>query len=325
MAAIPLVAIETATGTTGSDGLAIFTFSADIDTTNHLLAVDRLPQGDSIDYTVTGARQVTFAAPSIPLAGAAVWLWNGTVAVSVSTSLPAWDTVAEVISDAAIDLGLISAPLANPFASTDANILQLISLLKRGGRMLVKRRAWTHLQNQFTFATVSGTSAYALPSDFRAMIDQTAWNRTSALQLGGPTSPQVWQYLQANSTALVYAEFRQQGGQIKITPTPTSVSTIAFEYISSFWIKPSGQTSPTSDLPSAATDVVCFDPALAVAMLKYEFRKAKKMDFTTEEEDFERALGLVAEDDSPAPILSLNGGGGYHLIDYRNLPEGKFG
>jgi hypothetical protein len=98
MAAAPLVALQTATGTTGSDGLAIFTFAADIDTTNHEIVVAGLRRGSGIDYTVTGARQITFIAPNIPIAADPIWLFNGVSGTSISTALPGWDTVAEIVS-----------------------------------------------------------------------------------------------------------------------------------------------------------------------------------------------------------------------------------
>src|SRR3954468_3046330 len=134
MAAAPLVALETATGTTGSDGLTDFTFSADIDLANHEMVVAGLRRGCGIDYTVPSARVARFIAPNIPIAADPIWLFNGVSGTSIATALPGWDTVAEIVSDTAIELGLISAPIADPFASTDPNILQLLGLLKSGGR-----------------------------------------------------------------------------------------------------------------------------------------------------------------------------------------------
>lgn len=325
MAAIPLVAIGTPTGTTGSDGLAVFTFAADIDTSNHQIFVDRLIQRDGADYTVTGARQVTFVAPNIPLLGAAIWLYNGVSGITIGTSLPAWDTVAEIVSDAAIELGLRSTAMSDPFASTDPNILQLIALLKSGGRRLAREYAWTHLQSEYTFSTVASTAAYALPSDFRAMIPQTHWNRTTQWPLLGPTSPQRWQYLQALTGNVIYAEFRSLGGQIKLTPTPSATQSIAFEYLSSYWVKPTGQTAPTADQPTVATDTVCFDPLLAVSMLRLAFKKAKGMDTSGEQQDYDDALSKVMGEDAPAPVLQVSGGLEYHLVDGMNLPGTGWG
>jgi len=326
LAAIPLVAVETATGTDGTDGLAVFTFPADIDTSNHLIAVDRLPQGDGIDYTVTGAREITFVSGSIPLAGALIWLWNGVTGVSIGTSLPAWDTVAEIVSDAAIELGLISAPIANPFASTDPNILRLLALLKSGGRRLAKEREWTHLQKEYSFTTVNGTATYALPSDFRAMIPQTGWNRDTQWPLMGPTSPQRWQYLQAVTSIGIWVEFRPVGGQLKLTPTPTSAQEIAFEYLTTYWIMATGSTAPTSDLPAVASDIVCFDPALAVAMLRLAFKKAAGFDTASEQQDFDDLLAKAKDEDGVAPILNLSRAlPEIHMLDACNIPDTGFG
>jgi hypothetical protein len=254
VAAIPLVAVETATGTTGSDGLAVFTFSADID---------------------------------------------------------------------AIELGLVSAAISNPFASADPNILQLLAYLKSGGRKLAKERAWSHLTNEYTFSTASGTAVYALPSDYRGMIDQSGWNRTSEYPLGGPLSPQEWQYAKAVSVVGSLSTLvRFQGGQLEIIPTPSATETIALEYLTTSWIRPVGQTTPTSDLPSVATDVVCFDPALVVSMLKLEFLKNKGFDTTSAQQDFDRLRAQVASEDSPSPVLSLNGNGfGFQLLNELNIPQ----
>lgn len=326
MAATPLVAVQAATGTNGSDGLAIFTFTADIDP-NHLLAVDRMPQGNTIDYTVTGARQVTFIAPSIPVAGARIWLWNGVAAAtSTGTGLTIWDTVAGVVSDAAIELGVVPTPVADPFASTDPNILQLLGLLKGGGRKLVRGRAWTHLRREYTFSTVNGTATYVLPSDFRSMVDQSNWNRTTRYP-GDMVSPQMWQYLKAiGSTATLFGKFDIQGGQLSFIPTPGSVATIAFEYLSTYWIKATSSSAPTSDTPTVASDVVCFDNALAVSMLKLAWLKAKHMEYSAAQDEYDAAFEAAAgADSSPAPVLTLGGPPDSGLIDYGNVSDTGYG
>lgn len=310
MGATPIVAVETATGTTGSDGLAVFTFGADIDQNNHEIQVDRLPQGLGIDYTITATRQVTFIAPSIPLSGARIWLKNGVQGVTISTSLPAWDTVANLISDAAIELGIApnAAPITDPFASTDPNIRQLLAYLKSGGRDLTKRRNWTHLQKEFTFATVNGTAQYALPSDYRSLVPNTGWDRTTTRPLGGPVDGEYYQFVKAVPLVGTFIEYiRIWQGQIWLIPTPTAAETLAFEYNGSFWVKPSGQTSPTSSTPTLASDVVCFDPNLVVARLKLDFRRNKKLDTTEEQDAYDDALYAAELEDSPGRTIYIGG------------------
>lgn len=328
MAATPLVAIETPTGTTGSDGLAVFTFAADIDTTNHEIVVAGLRRGNTIDYTVTGARQITFVAPSIPLVSDTIWLFNGVSGVTTTTSLPSWATVATLISDAAIELGLVSTDITDPFASTDANILQLLRLLKKAGRELAKHREWKHLQKEYTFSTTSGTNTYALPSDFRKMVDQSSWNRTTDFPVGGPLDGQEWQYFQAVTTASLISKFyRIWQGQLYLYPTPTATETIAFEYQSTSWVKPSGQTSPTSETPTLFSDVVCFDPSLVVTRLKADFRRNKKQDSQSEVDDYLTALRNAENDDSQGATIHLGGRGRtfVRLIDGFNIPTTGYG
>jgi hypothetical protein len=317
--ATPLVAVETADGSR-----VAFTFAADIQT-NHEIAVDRLPQGQGIDYTVTSTRGITFT--SAPPSSALVWLFNGYAGTAVSTSVPSWATVATIISDAAIELGLISADITDPFASTDPNIIQLLRFLKSGGREIARAREWTHLDREYTFSTVSGTANYALPSDFRNLIAQSGWNRTTVWPLGGPVSSQDWQYRKASPVVgdISYA-VRLWASQMYLNPTPTSTQTIAFEYLSTYWVKPSGQTSPTSETPTVATDTICFDPNLIVRKLKLDFLKAKGLDTTTAQIDFDASLDSAKGEDADGPILSL---GGYvdplHLLSGDNFPQTGYG
>jgi hypothetical protein len=317
--ATPLVAVETADG-----ARVAFTFAADIQT-NHEIAVDRLPQGQGIDYTVTSTRGITFT--SAPPSSALVWLFNGYAGTAVSTSVPSWATVATIISDAAIELGLVSADISDPFTSTDPNIIQLLRFLKSGGREIARAREWTFLDREYTFSTVSGTANYALPSDFRNLIAQSGWNRTTVWPLGGPISSQSWQYRKASPVVgdISYA-VRFWASQLYLNPTPTSTQTIAFEYLSTYWVKPSGQTSPTSETPTVATDTICFDPNLIVRKLKLDFLKAKGLDTTTVQMDFDASLDSAKGEDAAAPVLSL---GGYvdplHLLDSSNFPETGYG
>src|SRR3954464_7110260 len=142
--------------------------------------------------------------------------------------LTTWATVAEIISDAAIEEGLVP-PTGDPYASSDQNILQLLGLLKRAGRGLVRERRWTHLQREFTFSTVVGQASYQLPADFREMINQSGWNRTTRFALGGPIGAAGWQYTKANTTTGALQPWvRFDGGNLSFTPTPTAVETIAF-------------------------------------------------------------------------------------------------
>lgn len=238
----------------------------------------------------------------------------------------AYETTSQIVSDAAVELGLVSADISNPFASTDPNILQMNRLLTSLGRSLALEFTWSQLVKEYTFSTVNGTSTYALPTDFNMMLDQSGWNRTTQFPLGGPVSGQAWQYLKSqNASSALTAQFRKNLGVMAIYPTPTSAQTIAYEYVSSFWVKPAAQSTPTTDRTTVSTDVLYFDPLLLVCGLKLAYKRAKGFDSQAATIDFEKRLEQAKNQD-PAPVLSLNSGYySTHLLDANNIPTTGFG
>lgn len=149
----------------------------------------------------------------------------------------AWDTAANIINDAAVELGLIAGNISEPFASADQNIIQLCRLAKGVGQDLVRERDWAHLVKEYTFATVNGQASYPFPFDFERMVDRTQWNRTQRLPTPGGISPQAWQQAQAlSASGVVYKVLRAIGGQAQLYPTPTAAESCAYEYVSGLWV-----------------------------------------------------------------------------------------
>jgi hypothetical protein len=220
----------------------------------------------------------------------------------------AFDTAANIINDAAVEIGL--NPVADPFAAYDGNFIQLARLLRSCGRELVQSRDWTYLRKEHAFTTVQGTSAYDLPSDFLRMYDQSGWNRTNRLPLGGPLSPQEWQYLKARLVGVVFTVlFRPMNRQIHLYPdvnTPGGYA-IAFEYGSSYWVSsPAAPTVLSSDKPTENDSIIWFDPLLMVRALKLAFLKAKGLDTTAAEQDYAITLNAAMGMDAPSKVLNLN-------------------
>jgi hypothetical protein len=231
------------------------------------------------------------------------------------------DTLATIINDAAKQLGLITSTNSDPYASTDANLVQLCQAANSVGRELVKERQWTHLQKTHTFSTSNGTYQYTLPSDFDRMIDQTGWNRTTALPAGGPVDAQAWQMLQALSTAAtVTVLFRTTAGQVWLYPTPSSTQTVAFEYMSNGWVTHANTT--VGDRVSASTDTLSFDSELLIRGIKLAWLRAKNLPSDAAQQDYDVRLAQVTGTDGAAPVLRLDGSGVVMapLLSDRNLP-----
>lgn len=240
-----------------------------------------------------------------------------------------FDTAATVINQAAREMSLISADVTNPYASTDPNLLQMCSLLTKAGREIIREHLWNQHLTTHTFVTVAGTSIYNLPTDFLRMVNQTGWNRTSKLPMGGPLDPQVWEYITSGGSAITHRIlFRPRNRKIEFvngTSTPGS-QTIAFEYLSTYWVQATGQTAGNKTKPTAYTDTILFDSHLIVAKLKQLFKRERGFDATVAEEDFKAALASVMRDDTPAPVLSLNASRSPEaLIDGSNVPVQGYG
>jgi len=167
-----------------------------------------------------------------------------------------FETVASIVSDAAVELGL--GAVSSPVTSTDPNVVQLLALLKRLGRKLVKHRNWTQLRGQCQLNTTDGVTndqgemVFRLPSDFLTMVDQAGWNRSTTQPLA-VVGAQRWQAMHADGTVgVLTATFRPAESLVAFYPAPSASQAIVFEYRSRFWV--SGETNGRwlSDVSSAS-------------------------------------------------------------------------
>lgn len=164
-----------------------------------------------------------------------------------------WPTAQSVVAQAALELGLIqrASDLGDDvYDSVDPNIVQLLAFLKKAGRDLVDEYEWEQLRAEWAITTGVGTfgenvgqrtGVFALPKDFRAMIEQTGWNRTNRLPLGGALSEQEWQYLASRLTGVVWTVlFKPKQGLLWLYP-PTGTpegQEIVLAYKSANWVRP---------------------------------------------------------------------------------------
>lgn len=237
----------------------------------------------------------------------------------------AYDTAGNIVSDAAVQLGL--GAIADAWASTDANVTLLRSLLKDLGQDLVKEREWSHLRSEYQLGLV-GQERYPLPTDFRALVEQTGWNRTTRFPVNA-VSAQEYSYLMARPAGVtLQVLFRPYQGELQVYPASATGQQLAFEYISTSWVRQDGDSFPTFDAPVRNSDFCHFDRLLLVRGLKLAFLRSKGFDSTAVQQDYERTLAQVASDDSPAPVLSLHRGNSLMrepLLSGTNIPLTGFG
>ena len=242
-------------------------------------------------------------------------------------SVSRYQTSLQVVQQAAVESGLGSPSVV--FASTDANVILLRTLLNNCGRELSTMRPWRALlkSGSVTAAAAAAPPAYgvnALPTDFDYAIDGTFWDNTSGWLLR-EADPVEWEEALVRLASPSPALFRFDGNSLWLY-SDLAGNTITFRYISRYWVKPTGETAPTAEQSTADTDTLYYDPRLLVAMLKLKFREARGMDTTAAIVAFESVYSAVAGREQVAPVIPVGGGGfGFRFLDTMNVPDHGYG
>lgn len=178
---------------------------------------------------------------------------------------------------------------------------------------------------------------YDLPADFKYMLDQTGWMRDQNVPLGGPLTPQDWQYLKGRDlvSSTIYASFRLNNGVMKLWPAESLISqaqTIAYEYVSENWVQPSSETNRDNYKPEAlaAGDTILIPDPVPMLYLKSRYLMSTGMDTTKADAEFRDAFLGLSGMSKGAPILNASGmhrgaRGMPYLNTWRNVPDTKYG
>lgn len=234
----------------------------------------------------------------------------------------ALSSLVEIVQRACDELSLARPNAVVGSSNTQAR--QLLALANAAGRDLMRSHDWSALQTVATFATVSGTSAYDLASDYDRMISDTAWNRTSKMVLTGPDTPQIVRFLNDGwgVSASINQRFSINGTTITIWPAPSAAETLGYGYVSNKWARAVNTTPQTEFL--ADTDTSVFDPDLLKAEIKWRFMAAKGMfaDALRSEAMDLRNLKIAA--DLGGSVLNMVPEPIYGAIDMAHVLEGSW-
>ena len=230
-----------------------------------------------------------------------------------------------ILNRVAAEVGV--APVADPYASQDPIFVQMTYLLNTAGEELSQLYPWELLVRNHQIVTQSGdTGAYDLPTDFAYMLNQTGWEKSQNIPLGGPLSAQEWTYLKGRDLAqsTLYASFRLAEGKFNVYPDPPPVGLdINFEYSTLNWVKSAAgveqnQVVLTGDIPQ-------FDRTLITRMVKVKYLESAGFDTTKAQADLNQIFGLLTGNEKGAQILSAGGRRSYPYITMGNVPDNGFG
>lgn len=233
-------------------------------------------------------------------------------------------TLATICDNALKELAGFAIP-STFYGNGDGTATLAVALVNREGQTLEKEHRWQELVTEHTFATVSGTATYALPSDFRAFANMSQWDRANQRRMIGPINSAIYQYLQSGITVFGGPErfFMVRGNLFTVYPTPTSADTIAFDYYSKAWI--TKQTDSTNvSAWTADGDTARIDEDLLTMGLKWRFLQAKGMPFEPEYKEYESVKELLQADNGGRPVINMNGSVAGRQ-EMGNLPDTGYG
>lgn len=229
--------------------------------------------------------------------------------------MPRYTTANDIISRAAVEVGL--GPITDAVSGTSEQSIQLKGLLDGAGQELVELYDWQQLNKEWLFNTIEGQSDYPLPEDFSRMNNQTGWDLTNQVPVGGPLTPQDWSYFVGREliSQNIYISFRLDSDFFKIYPSPpTPGLNLRFEYTSRYWVKPaSGDNTETIQNGS---DVILYDPILMIKFLKCKWLESKSMDASSARMEFDNLFEARTSGNKGAQ--KLNAGSVRRGINYIN-------
>ncbi len=169
-------------------------------------------------------------------------------------------------------------------------------------RRLRASRFFPQQKRTYSFTTSDGVASYAFPADFYSGLLGTQYDQSTSMQLVGPIDDGEWNYTLygagGNPGDVQYRIFGPTKDQyssakmMQLSPTPTDVRTISYEYITRSYFYPSGWTPSTTvyETITANTDVCMFDDDIMISGVKYFYKEASNLPFEKDRSDFNGML-----------------------------------
>lgn len=243
---------------------------------------------------------------------------------------PKGSTLLEIVNTVARSVGhpvTTSVP-----TSQDEAIQRLQYYANLAGSQLTYMANWQILSQTAVIQIEADTpdqreKAFDLPLDFKAMTDDTHWNRSTQLPAVGPVNAQDWQWLVVRNTKITTRFlWRIRDGKlwVKSPPPPGSPQPLSFEYTSKFWAKDSDDVG--KEQMEADTDYHIYNPQLMILFTRVKWFENEGYDASAAYADFFKSFNYEAGTDKGATALSLVPGQGYPYINaIRNLPDTGYG
>lgn len=214
-------------------------------------------------------------------------------------------TCLSIIQDVAQRINL---PLPTTAAqSSDPAIQQLVALSTKEGEWQTSEYDWQVMLGEGTFNTVATeiqvANITATFPGFKAVVNDTMWNRTLRRPVFGPMTPQRWEQLEAMVMQGPWNQFQIRGNAIRFIPVPAAGQPIFFQYKSTNFCQSSGGTAQSRF--AADTDILLLDEATFKLGVEWRWKKAKGLDYAQDFVDYEQMLVISKARDGSKDVINM--------------------
>jgi hypothetical protein len=214
-------------------------------------------------------------------------------------------TCLSIIQDVAQRINLPNPSTAAQ--SSDPAIQQLVALSTKEGEWQTSEYDWQVMLGEGTFNTVATeiqvANITATFPGFKAVVNDTMWNRTLRRPVFGPMTPQRWEQLEAMVMQGPWNQFQIRGNAIRFIPVPTAGQPIFFQYKSTNFCQSSGGTAQSRFM--ADTDVLLLDEATFKLGCEWRWKKAKGLDYAQDFVDYEQMLMTSKARDGSKDVINM--------------------
>lgn len=204
-----------------------------------------------------------------------------------------------------------SSAVLNP----SEEIQRLVSLADQVGRAIALFHPWQVLIGEKTFTSLAAEDQgdiTVIADGFSYILNDTIWNRSLQWPIYGPLDPQSWQAIKGSFPAYPYSEYRIRGNRLLMQPAPTAGHTMAFEFVSRYWIQSAAQ-----DRFMADADVPVFDDETMILGLVWAFKQAEGFSYEGFFSAYSERFDLLISRDGGNRTISTAYGRRFGGINYQ--------
>lgn len=215
-------------------------------------------------------------------------------------------TLKQMVQDVAGRMGLPEPD--SVISNTELTAVRILRLMQQSGMELLRRHEWQAVRKEETFTTVAAEAQTDTPlaADFDRFVNGSLFNRTKKREIDGPLTSREYQRLKALTAQPVLDAIYVRGGTLYYYPAPAAGNTVAFEYVSTYWIATASGSAGTLVRFAADTNTILLDEEMLIQDTLWRYRKSTGQNYAEDHRTAQLTiLDRIARDGGKPDYISM--------------------